>query len=85
MFGVRSVSEKKYSWDRVPALDGHKRQWKRKMRDVELHLGTEKLDADFSHGARLLSRLAGSARIELNKVRCSTGENKDTREGMIAV
>ena len=48
-----------------------------------------KLDVAFSHGARLLSRLTGSARkyaetIELDKVRCSTGENKDIREGMVA-
>ena len=49
------MSEEKHSWDRVPLWDGDKR-------DVELHLETEKLDVDFSHGARLLSRLTGSAR-----------------------
>ena len=59
------------------------------MRDVELYLETEKLDVDFSHGARLLSRLTGSARkyaetIELDQIRPSTGADKDTREGMIA-
>ena len=30
--------------------------------DVELYLEPEKLDVDFSHGARVLSRLPGSAR-----------------------
>ena len=59
------------------------------MRDVELYLETEKLDVDFSHRARLLSRLTGSARkydetIELDTIRCSTGANKDTREGKVA-
>ena len=87
--GVRSLSEDKHSWDRVPALDGDNRQWKRFIRDVELYLETEKLVADSSHGARLLSRLKGSARkhaetIELDKVRRSKGEKEDTREGMIA-
>ena len=82
------MSEDKHSWDRVPALDGDNRQWKRFMRDVELYLETEKLVADSSHGARLLSRLTGSARkhaetIELDKVRRSKGEKEDTREGMI--
>ena len=66
-----------------------KRQWKRYLRDVKLYLETEKLDVDFSHGARLLSRLTGSARkyaetIELDQIRRSTGADKDTREGMIA-
>ena len=56
------MSEDKHSWDIVPAWDGDKRQWKRYFRDVELYLETEKLDVDFSHGARLLSRLTGSAR-----------------------
>ena len=59
------------------------------MRDVELYLETEKLDVDFFHGARLLSRLTESARkyagtIELDTIRRSTGENEDTREGMVA-
>ena len=59
------------------------------MRDVELYLETEKLDVDFSHGARLLSHLTGSARknaetIELEQIRRSTGADKDTREGMTA-
>ena len=57
--------------------------------DVELYLETEKLDVDFSHGARLLSRLTGSARkyaetIEPNQIRRSTGTDRDTREGMTA-
>ena len=51
------MSEDKHSRDKVPAIG----LW-RKMRDVELHLDTEKLDADFSHGARWLFRLTGSAR-----------------------
>ena len=80
--------KKKQPWDRVPTWDGDKRQWKRYVRDVELYLETEKLDVDFSHGARLLSRLTGLARkyaeiIELVHLRRSTGDNKDTREGMI--
>ena len=59
------------------------------MRDVDLHLETEMLDAHFSHGARRLFRLTGSARedaetIELDKVRLLASENKDTRERMIA-
>ena len=59
------------------------------MRDVELYLETEKLDVDFSHGTRLLSRLTSSARryaetIELDTIRRSTGAAKDTREGMVA-
>ena len=83
------MSEDKHSWDRVPAWDGDKRQWKRYLRDVELYLETENLDVDFSHGARLLSRLTGSARkhaetIELDQIRRSTGADKDTREGMTA-
>ena len=32
------------------------------MRDVELYFETEKLDVDFSHGARLLSRLTSPSR-----------------------
>ena len=56
------MSKEKHSWDRVPTWDGDRRQWKRFVRDVELHLETEKLDVDFSHGARLLSRLTVSAR-----------------------
>ena len=69
--------------------DGDMRRWKRFLRDVELYLETEKLDVDFSHGARLLFRLTGSARkyaetIELDNVQRSVGENKDTRGGMIA-
>ena len=83
------MSEDKHSWDRVPAWDGDKRQWKRYLRDVELYLETEKLDVDCSHGARLLSRLTGSARkhaetIELDQIRRSTGADEDTREGMTA-
>ena len=66
-------------------VDGDKRQWKRFLRDVELHLETEKLHVDF--GARLLSRLKGSARkyakaIELDTIRRSTGEDTVTRGGM---
>ena len=56
------MSEDKHSWDRVPTWKGDKRKWKRYVRDVKLYLETEKLDVDFSHGARLLSRLTGSAR-----------------------
>ena len=83
-----NISEEKHSWDRVPAWDGDRRQWKRYLRDVELKLETEKLDVDFSHGARLLSRLTGSARkyaetIKLDTIRRSTGENKDTRGRMV--
>ena len=84
------MSEDKDSWKRVKAWDGDKRQWKRYLRDVELHLETEKLDVDFSHGARLLSRLTASARkltetpSILTKIRRSTGTDKDTREGMTA-
>ena len=84
-----NMSEEKHSWDRIPAWDGDKRQWKRYLRDVELYLETEKLDVDFSHGARLLSRLTGSAKkyaetIELDQIRRSTGADKDTRDGMTA-
>ena len=80
------MSEDKHSWDRVP---GDRRQWKRYLRDVEPYLETEKLDVDFSHGARLLSHLTSSARkyaetIELDQIRRSTGTDKDTREGMTA-
>ena len=87
--GVRTMSEDKHSWDRIPTWDGDKRQWQRYVRDVEPYLETEKLDVDFSHGARLLSRLTGSERtyaetIELNQIRRSMGEDTDTREGMIA-
>ena len=32
------MSEEKHSWDRVPAWDGDKRQWKRYLRDAELYL-----------------------------------------------
>ena len=42
------MSEEKLSWDRIPAWDGDKRQWKRHLRDVELHLDAEKLDVDCS-------------------------------------
>ena len=53
------------------------------------YVETEKLDVDFSHGARLLSRLTGSAKkyaetIDLDQIRRSTGADKDTREGMTA-
>ena len=83
------MSDEKNSWDRVPAWDGDKRQCKRYLRDVELYLGTEMLDVEFSHGARLLSRSTGSARryaetIELDQIRRSTCADKDTREGMTA-
>ena len=67
------MSEENHSWDRVPAWDGDERRWKRYLRDVELYLETEKLDVDFSHGARLLSR------IELDTIRRSTGADKDTQ------
>ena len=56
------MSEEKHTWDRVPKWDGDKRQRKRYLRDVDLCLETEKVDVDFSHGARLLSRMTGSAR-----------------------
>ena len=84
------MSEDKHSWDRIPAWDGDKRQWQHYLRDVELYLKTEKVDVDFSHGARLLSRLTCSAMknaetIELDQIRRSTGVEKDTREGMTAV
>ena len=84
-----NMIEDKHSWDRVPAWDGDKRQWKRYVRNVELDLETEKLDVDFSNGARLLSRLTGSApkyaeTIELEQIRRSTGADTHTREGMIA-
>ena len=80
-----NTSEDKHSWDRVLAWDGDKRQWERYLRDVELYPETEKLDVDFSHGARLLSRLTRPARkvaetIELDQIRRST----DTREGTTA-
>ena len=86
---VSNKSEDKHSWDRVPSWDGDKRQWKRYLCDIELYFETEKLDVDFSHGARLLSRMAGSARkyaetIELDQIRPSTGTDRDTREGMTA-
>ena len=42
------MSKEKHSWDRVPAWDGDKRQWKRFLRDVEVYLESEKLDMDFS-------------------------------------
>ena len=81
------MSEDQHSWDRVPAWDGDTRQWKRHLRDVELHLETEKLDVDFSHGARSLSRWTGSAwkyaeTIELDQIRRSAGTDKDTCERM---
>ena len=65
------------------------RQLKRYIADVELYHETEKLDEDFSHGARLLSRLTNSSRkhdktIEREQIRRSTGADKDSREGMIA-
>ena len=83
------MSEDKHTWDRVPTWDGDKRQWKRHLRDIELHLETEKLDVDFSHGARRLFRLTSSARkyaetIELDQIRRSTDTDRDTREGMNA-
>ncbi len=46
----------------MPTWDGDKRAWKAYQRDVELYLVTERLDADFSHGACLVKRLAGAAR-----------------------
>ena len=77
---ISNMSEDKHSWDRVPAWDGHKRQWKRYLRDVsfKLNLETEKLDVDSSHGARLLFRLTGSSRkyaetITLDEIGRSTG------------
>ena len=77
------MGENKHSWDRVPTWDGDKRQWKRYLRDVELYLDTVKLDVDFPHGARVPSRLTGSARkyvetIELDQIRRSTGADKET-------
>ena len=58
-------------------------------RDVEFYLGTEKFDVDFSRGARLLARPTCSARkyaetTELNDIRCSLGQDKDTRDGMVS-
>ena len=53
------MSEDKHTWYGVPARDGDKRQWKRYLQDVELFLETEKLDVDFSHGARLPERAMG--------------------------
>ena len=79
-----NMSEDKHTWYRVQAWDGDKRQWKRYLRDVDLNLETEKLDVDFSHGARLPSRLTGSARkyaetIELDQIRRSTGTDRHSR------
>ena len=51
------MSDEKNSWDRVPAWNGDKRQRKRYLFDVELHLETEKVDLEFSHRARPLLRL----------------------------
>ena len=84
-----NMSEDKHTWYRVPARDGDKRQRERYLRDVDLNLETEKLDVEFSHGARLPSRLTGSARkyaetIELDQIRRSTGTDRDTREGVTA-
>ena len=56
------MSEEKRSRDQVPASDSDKHKWQRYLRDVELYLETEQLNVDFSRGARLLSRLTGSAR-----------------------
>ena len=72
-----------------PSVGRRQAQWKRCLRDVELYLETDKLDVDFSHGARLLSGLISAARkyaetIELDHIRRSTGADKDTREGMTA-
>ena len=84
-----NMTQDKHSWDRVPAWDGDKRQWKRYLRDVELYLESEKLDVDVSHGDRMPSRLTGSARkyaetIKLDQIRRLTGTDRDTREGMTA-
>ena len=84
-----NIREEKHSWDRIPVWDGDKRQCKRYLRDFELYLETEKLDVDFSHGARLLSHLTGSVKkyaetIELDQIRRSTGAAKDTRDGITA-
>ena len=70
-----------------PSAGRRQAPWKRYLRHVELYLKTEKLDVDFSHGARLPSRLTGSARkyaetIELDQIRRLTGTDRDTREGM---
>ena len=83
------MSEDTHQCCRVPAWDGDKRRWKRYLRDVKLYRETEKLDVDFSHGARRLFRLTGLARkcaetIELDQIRRSTGTDRDTREGMTA-
>ena len=56
------MNEDKNAWDRVPTRDGDERHWKRYVRAFALYLATEKLNVDFSHGARLLGRLTGSAR-----------------------
>ena len=57
-----SPIEDKHSWDRVPRWDGDKRERERYLRDVVLYLETEELNVDFSHGARLLSKLTGSTK-----------------------
>ena len=41
-----------HAWSRVPHWDGDRRGWKSYKREVELYLETEKLDVDYSHGAR---------------------------------
>ena len=67
------------AWSRIPSWDGDKRGWKAYKRDVELYLETEKLDVDFSHGARLVKKLTGAARrfadnIPLESLRRETQE-----------
>ena len=71
-------------WDRIPCWNGDKKVWKAFQRDVEIWIETEKLDVDYSLGARLLRRLSGTAKrfgdnIELSKLRRGEGNETEAR------
>ena len=75
------MSEDKNSWDIVPSAYG-----RAIFETLSSTSKTEKLDVDFSHGARLLSSLTGSARkyaetSSLPKFIARRATTQDTREG----
>ena len=87
---MRERDNQTLSWDRAPTLDVGRSHFDRYTYGVELYVASENLDVGFSRGARLLLRLTGDWQekfgeaIELKDIRRSTGNGKDTREGMVA-
>ena len=52
-----------FAWSLIPTWDGNRKTWERYKEDVADWLETEKLDVDYSLGARLKWKLTGTAKV----------------------